>query len=587
MHFGIFEIVTLLGSLGLFLYGMQTMSDALMAVAGDKMRKVLASMTRNRFLAILTGFVVTAVIQSSSATTLMVVSFVNAQLLTLTEAIGVVMGANIGTTVTAWVITMLGFKISMSALALPLVGLGFVLSLSKKPNRRNWGAFTIGFAVLFIGLQFLKDSVPDIKENPQALEWIRAYTDLGYLSVLLFLLLGTLLTVIIQSSSATMALTLVMCFEGWIPFEMAAAMVLGENIGTTITANLASIVGGHNGKRAARAHLIFNLLGVMWMLVLFYPFLAGIEYLVTINGEASPYENSIAIPVALSTFHTVFNVLNTTMLVWFLPHIEKMVTRLVPASDPEAAYVEKPVFLNSNVLSYSPTAIKALIDESRRVFDGPVYEIMAHAFNVHRSEIRQDIKSKELVARSKEVIAVDINDLYYKKIKGIYGLILEYTSKVTALFKLSQDKADQVYQIRAANRKAISAIKEARSIQKNIDKYMVSTNPDIRAEYNLFRKTMIKILRAVYVKRSAEDEEQYTAAFGKLREKLERDDYDLNQRLQTLVGENRITNEMAVSLMNDSNNLSAIANNLMEAVELLYVKSASMLDGLETDLQYE
>ena len=218
------------------------MSDALIKLAGNRMRSILATMTSNRFLGISTGFLITSVIQSSSATTLMVVSFSNASLLTLTEAISVIMGANIGTTVTAWIIAILGFKVSMSSIALPLVAAGMLFTFSKKEHWQNWGVFIIGFAVLFIGLQFLKDAMPDIQQHPEILEFLRRYTEGGYGSILLFLALGTVLTVLIQSSSATMALTLLMTAEGWIPFEMAAAMVLGENIGTTITANIAAIV---------------------------------------------------------------------------------------------------------------------------------------------------------------------------------------------------------------------------------------------------------------------------------------------------------------------------------------------------------
>ncbi|MGB5518378.1 MAG: Na/Pi symporter, partial [Gammaproteobacteria bacterium] len=263
MAYGISDILTLLGALGLFLYGMKVMSDALMELAGDRMRSILSTTTSNRFFAVLTGFAITAIIQSSSATSLMVVSFVNANLLTLTEAIGVIMGANIGTTVTAWLISIFGFKVSMSAIALPLVGLGFLLTLSKQKNRQQWGYFTIGFAVLFIGLQFLKDSVPDISNDPDVLASLSDYTSAGFLSILLFIFIGTVLTLVVQSSSATMALTLLMTYEGWIPFDMAAAMVIGQNVGTTITANLAALVANYQAKRAARAHLIFNLLGLL------------------------------------------------------------------------------------------------------------------------------------------------------------------------------------------------------------------------------------------------------------------------------------------------------------------------------------
>ena len=255
MEYGFVNVLQLIGSLGVFLFGMKVMSDALLKLAGNKMRSILASMTSNKFLGITTGFLITAIIQSSSATTLMVVSFSNAGLLTLLESITVIMGANIGTTITAWLITLLGFKISMSALALPLVGFGFVFTLSKKEQTSNIGSFIIGFALLFIGLQFLKEAMPDINSNPEILEFLSTYTDLGYLSVFIFLLIGTLLTVIIQSSSATMALTLIMTAQGWLSFELAAAMVLGENIGTTITANLAAIVANYKAKRLSLIHI--------------------------------------------------------------------------------------------------------------------------------------------------------------------------------------------------------------------------------------------------------------------------------------------------------------------------------------------
>lgn len=333
MDFGIYDILKLIGSLGLFLFGMKLMSEALQKVAGDKMRNILAKMTSNRIKGVFTGFLVTSAIQSSSATTVMVVSFVNAGLLSLIGAIGVIMGANIGTTVTAWIISLLGFKISVSAFSLPLIGVSLPLLFSKNRNRKSWGEFIIGFAILFMGLQFLKESIPDIKSNPEIFNFLANYTHLGFLSILLFLGIGSLLTVIIQSSSATIALTLVMCNSGWISFDIAAAMVLGENIGTTITANLAALVANNSAKRAARAHFIFNILGVIWMLLLFKFFLKGIEaFMLTFDG-ASPFENISAIPIALSIFHTSFNILNTTLLIGFAPLIIKIVKKMVPIKD--------------------------------------------------------------------------------------------------------------------------------------------------------------------------------------------------------------------------------------------------------------
>ncbi|MDE5419829.1 Na/Pi cotransporter family protein [Labilibaculum sp. DW002] len=334
MNYGLGDFLTLIGSLGLFLYGMKLMSEALQKVAGEKMRSILSAMTSNRVKGVMTGVLITALIQSSSATTVMVVSFVNAGLLSLVESVGVIMGANIGTTITAWLISLLGFKVSMSAISLPLIGLSLPLLFSGNRSRKNWGELVIGFALLFIGLQFLKESMPDIKNNPAILNFLTAYTDLGFGSYLLFAGIGTVLTVLIQSSSATMALTLVMCNSGWISFEMAAAMVLGENIGTTITANLAAMVANTSAKRAARAHLIFNTVGVLWMLMVLPYFLESVAW-VSQNffGQGNAFTDAAAVPVTLSLFHTGFNILNVVIMIWFANLIVKVVTKLVPVKE--------------------------------------------------------------------------------------------------------------------------------------------------------------------------------------------------------------------------------------------------------------
>ena len=335
MNYSLIDFLTLLGALGLFLFGMKLMSEALQKVAGNKMRSILSAMTSNRIKGVLTGVLITAIIQSSSATTVMVVSFVNAGLLSLIEAIGVIMGANIGTTVTAWLISIVGFKVKISALAFPLIGLGFPLIFSKNKKVSSWGEVVFGFSILFIGLEALKSSVPDISNSPEILSFLTNYTNMGFGSDLIFLAIGTLLTIVIQSSSATMALTLVMCNNGWIPFELAAAMVLGENVGTTITANIASLVANTSAKRAARAHFIFNICGVIWVMLIFHFFLNVIAGLtIKLTGQ-SPFEINSAIPIALSLFHSIFNITNVLLFVWFAPVIVKIVEKIIPVKEDE------------------------------------------------------------------------------------------------------------------------------------------------------------------------------------------------------------------------------------------------------------
>ena len=343
-------LLQVIGSLGLFLFGMKAMGDALQKLSGDRLRAALGSMTGNRVKGILSGFGITCAVQSSSATTVMVVSFVDAGLLTLKQAVGVIMGANLGTTTTGWIIALLGFKLSLSSLALPVIGVGVMMLLFlKKGQWQNLGMFLVGFGILFMGLDMLKNSVPQLDADSPVLKWIAHYSDMGFWSVLIFLLFGTVLTMVVQASSVTMAITITMAAKGWINIDLACAMVLGENIGTTLTANLAALATGINAKRAAFAHFIFNVLGVIWVLCVYALFMKMICFMVPVSMspshetlKAMDLENfaslqgaeklaaaeRIAIPARLAMFHTMFNLTNIFVLVWFVGTIEK-ITRFV------------------------------------------------------------------------------------------------------------------------------------------------------------------------------------------------------------------------------------------------------------------
>ena len=327
MDYSFFDFLRLIGSLALFLYGMKIMSEGLQKFAGDSLRRILTAMTTNRVTGVLTGVLITALIQSSSATTVMVVSFVNAGLLTLTQSIGVIMGANIGTTVTAWLISALGFKVDIAAFALPLLAFALPLFFSGKSSRKSIGEFVFGFAFLFMGLQSLKANAPDLGANPEMLAFVQNYTDMGFFSIILFLFIGAILTMIVQASAATMAITLIMCANGWIDYHLGVALVLGENIGTTITANLATLTGNTQARRAALAHLVFNVFGVMWVLVLFYPFTNAVSWFVTHVMKVS--DPAVAVSFKLAAFHTAFNISNTFIMIWFVSLIEKTVCTLI------------------------------------------------------------------------------------------------------------------------------------------------------------------------------------------------------------------------------------------------------------------
>ncbi len=344
LNWGVWEFLQIVGALGLFIYGMKVMSDGLQKAAGKKLRQVLRTMTKTRLGGILTGLFTTTLIQSSSATTVMVVSFVNAGLLTLLGAFGVIMGANIGTTITAWLVAILGFKVSITPIAIVLIGLAFPFLFTSNNRRRNIAEFILGFGILFIGLSYLKDSVPDIKGNPDILAFVENLRSLPYIvGLLLFICIGTILTVIVQSSSAAMAITLTLLAQGWVPFEFACAMVLGENIGTTITANIAASIANITAKRAARFHTVFNLIGVVWMIILFPVFtkmisgsIDGVYNFFTGLFDQGAYGKKSVLKdkdlMALALFHTTFNILNVLLLMWFVPYFEKLVYRMVKSS---------------------------------------------------------------------------------------------------------------------------------------------------------------------------------------------------------------------------------------------------------------
>ncbi len=355
MQYSFIDFLQLIGSLGLFLYGMKIMSEGLQKTAGDRLRKILTAMTTNRVTGMLTGVAITALIQSSSATTVMVVSFVNAGLLTLTQSIGVIMGANIGTTVTAWIISIFGFKVDMSEFCFPLLALVFPLLIYAKNTWRYVAEFIFGFCFLFMGLSLLKENAPDLSQNPEMLAFVQNYTDLGFISVILFLLIGTILTMIVQASAATMAITLIMCANGWIDFPLGVALVLGENIGTTITANLAALTGNTQSRRAALAHLVFNVFGVLWVLAVFYPFVNLVSW--GVDHFFAPTDPQVAVSYKLSAFHSCFNLCNVCLLIWFIPLIEKTVTKLIPNKKKEEEDEYRLRFITGGMLSTSELSI--------------------------------------------------------------------------------------------------------------------------------------------------------------------------------------------------------------------------------------
>ena len=455
----ILNVLSVLGGLAMFLYGMALMSDGLQKSAGDRLRAFMAKMTSNAFKRVLTGTVVTCLVQSSSATTIMVVSFVNAGLLTLGNAIGVIMGANIGTTLTAW-ITSLGFSVNIALFFFFFMAFGYLMYCSKKASLKNVGQFLMGFAVMYVGLTFMKDCANAVLGEYQTgmMGFFGSINGFGFGSILLFLIAGAVLTIVLQASSATMAITMLLAASGLIDFKLAVAMVLGENIGTTITANIAAAVANTSAKRAARAHTIFNIVGVIWVLAVFRPIVkliclimvnlgfqdpmaasSQLAYIANNGITADPseiemYKNSLLYGIAM--LHTLFNVTNTLVLIWFTPLIEKAVVWLVKEPKGEAE-VFRLKYISGGPLSTAELSISEAQQEIVHFA-----EICSNGFGYIRQAINETdpeafdklndklIKYEEITDRIEYEIATYLNDVSKNEISD------EVKDKIKAMYKI-------------------------------------------------------------------------------------------------------------------------------------------------------
>ncbi|MFW6338503.1 MAG: Na/Pi cotransporter family protein [Alkalispirochaetaceae bacterium] len=464
------QILIIFGSLGVFLYGMRMMSEGLQQAAGSRLQKILAYMTSNRFAGVASGFLITSVVQSSSATTVMVVSFVDAALLTLRQAIGVIMGANIGTTVTGWIVALLGFQFSITSVALPAIAVGTAMLLIRKIDRDDIAHALIGFGFLFLGLSLLKDAVPDIRNNPEILRFLANYTDLGFLSFLIFIVVGTLLTVAVQSSSAAMAITLTMTFNGWIDYPTAAAIVLGENIGTTVTAYLASLNAGANAKRAARAHTFFNLFGVIWMAAIFQPALGLVDAIVP-GSIASRTD----IAAHLAMFHTLFNIANTAICIGFVPFFERFVHRLVPESAAEDARSYRLPYVRSGLQETVELNILTARGELARMaekveelflFFGELFRNPKKKVRARRKEMND---SFTLVQKMQEEITSFLVECSRETISEQTATNLNGMVRIAAQLESIADTSNKL--IKLADKKAEKEIKLDDSLMKEIETY--------------------------------------------------------------------------------------------------------------------
>lgn len=548
----------IVAGVALFMLGMIFMEGGFKAFSGGILESILKKTTSTLGKSILSGFVSTSIVQSSSLISVITISFLSAELLGLREAIGIIFGSNIGTTTTAWLVSAFGLKIKISAYALPMLVFGVLLKFTKTKASKGVGDILLGLGLLFLGIADMKDGFDAIKESID----LSQFAIPGLFGLLVYIVIGIVATVIIQSSSATMAIIIAALASGQIGYENALALAIGSNVGTTITAILGSLTSNENGKRLAAAHLAFNLQTGLVAVIFLYPLMNLVEWsshMLTIAPD------DYAMKLAL--FHTIFNVLGVIIMV---PLVNPLVRFLSGHFKKIKEEVDKPLYLNSDFLKIPSAAISALTKETVHLLEN-AYVILAHGINVHRKDIYSNKPIEEVVAASVKPLPIDIKEAYQERIKSLYSEIVYYASHTQDF--MNEDDKQHIHDITIANRSIVEAIKDIHLIQENVAKYAEHENRYIREEYNKIRMHLAKVLREIY--RFKNEKNRDLTRIEMMKVELKEFDMANSVKFLNLVKEGLINNKMATSLMNDVSYATAIAENLIRTADLLWYKEGA------------
>lgn len=561
---------TIAAGVAILLFGMIMLEDGFKAFAKGPLQKILKKATNKLYKSIPIGAFVTALIQSSSLVSIITISFLSAGLIDLLSALGIIFGANIGTTATAWLVAGFGLKIKISSLAMPMLIFGIIFSFQKKNSFKGIGSVLAGLGFFFLGIHFMKDGFEIFKGYIDLTE----YAVSGFLGVVIYSALGIVITTILQSSSATLALILTALAAGQIEYENALALAIGANIGTTITAILGSISSNVAGKRLAAAHLIFNTITGIVALFFIYPLADAVDFLSNLIGIA---ERDYILKLAL--FHTIFNVVGVVIMLPFLKLLLHWLNKIF--KEKEAADIDEPKFLNESVLKFPTSTISALLKESKYLFENAIFEIVTHALNVHREDIKSDLKIKNVLKQSKKDFDIDVSELYYKKVKTIYGKIIKYATKAQSSLSLSEVQNSHVSEIKIASRLMVEIVKEIEDLRKNMTTYLYSDNKYIRNEYNKFRKKLVKVLRVIYLFRTQDDNEKFYSKLVKLKKESKKAIHHSNSSINKLIRDDLVTSKMASSLINDNDNVNKAIEKMITIAELIYGEIDTLLENNE------
>ncbi len=562
------NLKTVLAGVAILLFGMIMLEEGFKVFTKGPLQKILKNATDKLYKSISLGALVTAFIQSSSLVSVITISFISAGLISLAGGIGLIFGANIGTTATAWLVAGFGLKIKISALAMPMLVFGIIFSFQNKNSLKGIGNVLAGLGFFFLGIHYMKEGFDVFKEYID----LTQYAVSGFLGVIIYTGIGIIITTILQSSSATLALILTALAAGQIEYENALALAIGANVGTTITAVLGSLKSNISGKRLAGAHFVFNMVTGLVALALIYPLANLVNYLSDLMGISSTDYT-----LKLALFHTIFNVLGVILMIPFIKKLERMLLKVFKERVDKD--IDEPKYLNEAVLEFPGSVISSLINESKYLYKNAIFEIVAHGLNIHREDIKSDEKIKRIIQKSTKDMRADVEDLYYKKVKSIYGEIIRYAVTAQNNLKLTKEQNRAITEIKIANRKMVEIIKDVRELNKNLTLSLSIDNKYMLKEYNNFRKKVIKVLRVIYLFRKKDDTENYAQKLSELKQEAKANIRKSNKSIDKLIRKDLITVEMASSLFNDYTNVNDMIKKLIEVAELLYGEKDTLLES--------
>ena len=553
------EFKTVAAGVAIFLFGMLSLEEGFRTFTGGALEKILKSSTDKLWKSLTFGVATTSVMQSSSLVSVITISFLSAGLLGLTSAVGIIFGANLGTTTGAWLVAGFGLKVNLSAYAMPMLVFGIILVFQKAKNLKGVGYVLAGLGFLFLGIHYMKEGFDSVSQTIDLAE----YAMTGFVGVLAFTGIGILATVVMQSSHATLVLILAALAAQQVSYENALALAIGSNVGTTITAIIGAMGAGIEGRRLAAAHLIFNVVTGLIAII-------GIRQLMVIVGWLSVHlgiaEDNYTLQLAV--FHTLFNLIGIVVM---LPLINRLVGFLKKVLPEKAAEVEMPVYLSPAMTDVPDAAVQAVRKESIRLYDLAV-DIIIDGLNIRRDVFQSGEKIKRVIKKSTAVIDEDFDAIYERKLKALYGAIVEFTIRVKGGYAGGRIR-EELSRYRKAGQDVIESVKGVKHLRKNLGQFMRSDNSFIKAEYNLLRRLVIRVLREIEVVRNTEDNTDSILSLDRFKLEVEKRMDKISNRMDELIRENSINVTMATSLMNDINYCREICWNLLEAASALFSES--------------